>query len=308
MTAEVKCRRIILGIIALSCIYMSAKAQVYISDYKIQKTTKSLFSSYETMMTTYRDEEGEIFVDEFQVNIEFPEKNALDAESEKDVREKITQITIGNTSTSTPNEIINEYISKSFLSKYNTHLIFGDNECKTFISNTKSKNLLISDDMLWEPSAYNTLSGKLICLTNTFLSYSIVVESCNAMTCLRKETTFVYDIIHKRFLSESDFVLPEKIEVYTEQIRNNMTREQKLAYNKQDIGINGNFYIDEYGITYVFNSDKYLDEFEATIHVLLDAKMVRQQTKTESIVYKFFNIGQVERTKAKKQNKTVAIN
>ena len=87
-----------------------------------------------------------------------------------------------------------------------------------------------------------------------------------------------------------------------------MTREQKLAYNKAEINYNSNFYIDEYGLTYVFNSDKYLDEYEATIHVQLNGKYIRQLTKTESVVYKFFNIGQVERAKAKKQNKTVAIN
>ncbi|MBO7132845.1 MAG: hypothetical protein J6W06_01620 [Bacteroidales bacterium] len=304
----VKCKRIVLTVIALSCMYVSANAQVYISDYKINKTTKCLFSSYETTMTTYRDEGGDIFVEEFRANIEFPENNALDAESEKDIKEKITQIIIGKSYVSTPNEILNEYISKSFLSKYETHKIFGDNECNSFIANTKSKSLLISDEMLWEPSAYEILTGKLICQTNMFISYSVIVESCNAMTCLRKETTFVYDIIHKKFLKESDFVLPEKLEAYTELIKNTMTREQKIAYNKQNINSNGNFYIDDNGLTYVFNSDKYLDEFEATIHVLLDAKLVRQQVKSESIVYKYFNIGQVERAKAKKQNKTVAIN
>ena len=284
------------------------EAQVYISDYKVTKTAKTLFSSYETTLTTYREEGGDIFVDEFRANIEFPEKNALDAVSEKDVTDKIAQLLIGNSSNTLPNEIINEYISKNFLAKYSSHKIFGDNECNNFIASTKSKNLLISDEMLWEPSAYEILTGKLICQTNMFISYSVIVESCNAMTCLRKETTFVYDIIHKKFLKESDFVLPEKLEAYTELIKNTMTREQKIAYNKQNINSNGNFYIDDNGLTYVFNSDKYLDEFEATIHVLLDAKLVRQQVKSESIVYKYFNIGQVERAKAKKQNKTVAIN
>ena len=306
MMVEVKCRRFILTIITLSCIYASAEAQVYVSDYKISKAAKSLFSSYETTMTTYRDDDGDIFVDEFQANIEFPEKNALDSESEKDIKEKIAQLIIGNNSISTPNEIINEYITNVFLTKYNSHKIFGDNECNTFISNTKSKDQLISDDMLWEPSSYEILTGKLICQTSTFISYSIIKESCNAMTCLRKETTFVYDIVHKKFLKESDFVLPEKLEAYNELIKTSMTREQRIAYNKQDIGVNGNFYIDEYGITYIFNSDKYLDEFEATIHVLLDPKIIRQQTKNDSIVYKFFNIGQVERAKAKKQNKPTA--
>ena len=102
--------------------------------------------------------------------------------------------------------------------------------------------------------------------------------------------------------------LPEKIESYSELLKKTITREQRIAYNKTNIDYNGNFYIDEYGITYVFNSDKYLDEFDATIHVLLDPKIVRQQAKNESIVYKFFNIGQVERAKAKKQNKTIATN
>ncbi len=167
---------------------------------------------------------------------------------------------------------------------------------------------MLSDEMLWEPAYYGTISGKLIFQTNMFLSYSITEKSCNAMTCIRKETTFVYDIVNKRFLTENDFLLPEKTNDYLELIRNTMTREQKLAYNKAEINYNSNFYIDEYGLTYVFNSDKYLDEYEATIHVLLNGKYIRQLTKTESVVYKFFNIGQVERAKAKKQNKTVAIN
>ena len=307
MMAET-CKRIAVLFFIFSYFCISTKAQVYISDYKVTKTAKTLFSSYETTLTTYREEGGDIFVDEFRANIEFPEKNALDAVSEKDVTDKIAQLLIGNSSNTLPNEIINEYISKNFLAKYSSHKIFGDNECNNFIASTKSKNLLISDEMLWEPSSYNILTGKLIFQTNTFLSYSVVTETCNAMTCIRKETTFVYDILHKKFLKESDFILPEKLGAYTDLIKNAMTREQKIAYNKQDVGANGNFYIDEYGMTYVFNSDRYLDEFEATIHVQLDAKMVRLQSKPESIVYKFFNIGQVERAKAKKQNKAVTAN
>ena len=176
------------------------------------------------------------------------------------------------------------------------------------MSNIKSKNPAMSDEMLWEPSHYGILTGKLTCQTNMFLSYSITEKTCNAMTCIRKETAFVYDIVNKRFLTENDFLLPDKAEAYSELIRSTITREQKLAYNKPEINYNGNFYLDEFGLTYVFNSDKYLDEYEATIHVLLNAKYVRQLTKPESVVYKFFNIGQVERVKAKKQNKAVTIN
>ena len=109
-------------------------------------------------------------------------------------------------------------------------------------------------------------------------------------------------------MTENDFLLPDKSEAYLEQIRSTMTREQKLTYNKSEINYNGNFYIDEFGLTYVFNSDKYLDEYEATIHILLNPKYIRQMLKPESIVYKFFNIGQVERAKAKKQNKAIVIN
>ena len=308
MTAEVKCRRIILGIIALSCIYVSAKAQVYITDHKINKTTKCLFSEYETSFSTYRLEDGDIYVDEFIVDIELPESGSLDEVSEKDIREKISSIVIGDAGEVNPETLIDRYISEKLLSKYETHKIIGDKECSNFISTIKSKNSIMSDDMLWEPAYYGSITGKLIFQTNMFISYSITEKSCNAMTCIRKETTFVYDIVNKRILSENDFLLPDKANEYLELIRNTMTREQKLAYNKQEINYNSNFYIDEYGLTYVFNSDKYLDEYEATIHVLLNPKFIRQQTKTESIVYKFFNIGQVERAKAKKQNKTVAIN
>jgi len=308
MTAEVKCRRIILGIIALSCIYVSAKAQVYITDHKINKTTKCLFSEYETSFTTYRLEDGDIYVDEFIVDMELPESGSLDEVSEKDIREKISAIVIGDGKETNPENLIEKYITEKYLSKYETHKIIGDNECNTFISTIKSKNSMLSDEMLWEPAYYGSISGKLIFQTNMFLSYSITEKSCNAMTCIRKETTFVYDIVNKKFLSENDFLLPDKTEAYLELIRSTMTREQKLAYNKPEVNYNSNFYIDEYGITYVFNSDKYLDEYEATIHVLLNPKYVRQQTKTESIVYKFFNIGQVERAKAKKQNKAIATN
>ena len=308
MTAEVKCRRIILGIIALSCIYVSAKAQVYISDHKINKTTKCLFSEYETSFSTYRLEDGDIYVDEFIVDMELPESGALDEVSEKDIREKISAIVVGDGKETNPENLIEKYITEKYLSKYETHKIIGDNECNTFISTIKSKNSMLSDEMLWEPAYYGSISGKLIFQTNMFLSYSITEKSCNAMTCIRKETTFVYDIVNKRFLSENDFLLPDKANEYLELIRNTMTREQKLAYNKPEVNYNSNFYIDEFGITYVFNSDKYLDEYDATIHVLLNPKYVRQQAKTESIVYKFFNIGQVERAKAKKQNTAVAIN
>ncbi|MBQ1606632.1 MAG: hypothetical protein II088_07455 [Bacteroidales bacterium] len=308
MTAEVKCRRIILGIIALSCICVSTKAQVYISDHKINKTTKCLFSEYETSFSTYRLEDGDIYVDEFIINMELPESGSLDEVSEKDIRKKISTIVIGDSAEINPENLIDKYISEKFLSKYETHKITGDNECNNFISTIKSKNSMLSDEMLWEPAYYGSISGKLIFQTNMFLSYSITEKSCNAMTCIRKETTFVYDIVNKRFLSENDFLLPEKNEAYLELLRNTMTREQKLAYNKPEVNYNSNFYIDEYGLTYVFNSDKYLDEYEATIHVLLNGKYIRQFTKTESVVYKFFNIGQVERAKAKKQNKTIAIN
>ena len=307
MTAE-KCRRIALGIIALSCICVSTKAQVYISDHKINKTTKCLFSEYETSFSTYRLEDGDIYVDEFIVDMELPENGSLDEVSEKDIREKISAIVIGDAKETNPENLIEKYITEKYLSKYETHKIFGDSECNTFISTIKSKNSMLSDEMLWEPAYYGTISGKLIFQTNMFLSYSITEKSCNAMTCIRKETTFVYDIVNKRFLTENDFLLPEKTNDYLELIRNTMTREQKLAYNKAEINYNSNFYIDEYGLTYVFNSDKYLDEYEATIHVQLNGKYIRQLIKTESVVYKFFNIGQVERAKAKKQNKTVAIN
>lgn len=308
MTAEVKCRRIILGIIALSCIYVSANAQVYITDHKINKTTKCMFSEYETSFSTYRLEDEDIYVDEFIVDMELPESGSLDEVSEKDIREKISTIVIGDGKDTNPENLIEKYITEKYLLKYGTHKIHGDTECENFISNIKSKNPAMSDEMLWEPSHYGILTGKLIYQTNMFLSYSITENTCNAMTCIRKETTFVYDIVNKRFLSENDFLLPDKANEYLDLIRTTMTRDQKLTYNKQEINYNGNFYIDEYGLTYVFNSEKYLDEYEATIHVLLNPKYIRPLFKTESIVYKFFNIGQVERAKAKKQNKIVATN
>lgn len=308
MMVEVKCRNILLIIIALTCIKVSAEAQVYITEHKTSKTTKTAFSEYETTFTTYRQEDGEIFVDEFIVDMELPESGALDEVSEKAIREKISSIVIGDVKETNPNNLIDRYISEKYLSKYSTQKITGNNECNDFITENKSKNPMLSDEMHWEPSHYGIITGKLIFHTNSFISYSIIEKSCNAMTCIRKETAFVYDIINKRFLSENDFLIPEKDNDYLELIRSTMTRNQKLIYNKPDVNYNSNFYIDEYGITYVFNADKYLDENDATIHVILNPKYVRQMVKTESIVYKFFNIGQVERAKAKKQNKAVAIN
>jgi len=307
MTAET-CKRLATIILTLFLLCSSTEAQVYITDHQINKTTKCLFSEYETTFSTYRLEDGDIYVDNFIVDIELPEKGSLDEVSEKDIRKKISAIIIGDSIEITPENLINKYISEKYLSKYETHKITGDTECNNFMSTVKSKNPLMSDEMLWEPAYYGVITGNLIYQTNMFLSYSITEKSCNAMTCIRKETTFVYDIVNKRFLSENDFLLPDKAEAYSELIRSTITREQKLAYNKSEVNYNGNFYIDEFGLTYVFNSDKYLDEYEATIHVLINAKNVRLMTKPESVVYKFFNIGQVERAKAKKQNKTVAIN
>lgn len=307
MTAET-CRRIGTIILALFLLCPVAKSQVYITDHNINKTTKCLFSEYETAFSTYRIEDEEIYVDEFIVDIELPEKGSLDEVSEKDIREKISMIILGKAEILTPNNLIDKYITDKYLSKYETHKIHGDAECENFMSNIKSKNPAMSDEMLWEPSHYGILTGNLIYQTNMFLSYSITEKTCNAMTCIRKETTFVYDIVNKKFLTENDFLLPDKSEAYLEQIRSTMTREQKLTYNKSEINYNGNFYIDEFGLTYVFNSDKYLDEYEATIHILLNPKYIRQMLKPESIVYKFFNIGQVERAKAKKQNKAIVIN
>lgn len=307
MMAET-CRRFGTVILTLFLLCPLAKSQVYITVHNIDKTTKCLFSEYKTAFSTYRIEDEEIYVDEFIVDIELPEKGSLDEVSEKDIKEKISMIILGNAETHTPNDLIDNYITNKYLSKYEVHKIHGDAECENFISNIKSKNPAMSDEMLWEPSYYGILTGNLIYQTNMFLSYSITEKTCNAMTCIRKETAFVYDIVNKRFLTENDFLLPDKTEAYLELIRSTITREQKLAYNKPEVNYNGNFYIDEFGLTNVFNSDKYLDEYEATIHVLINAKYVRQLTKPESVVYKFFNIGQVERVKAKKQNKAIAIN
>lgn len=307
MTAE-KCRRIGTIILTLFLLCQLAKAQVYITDYKINKTEKCLFSEYETTFSTYRTEDGDVFVDEFIVDIELPEKGSLDEVSEKNIYEKISSIINGDTKDLSPEGIINKYIDEKCLSKYETHKIKGDAECNNFMSSIRSKKPMMSEEMLWEPAYYGIVTGKLICQTNMFLSYSVTEKTCNAMTCIRKETVFVYDIANKRFLGENDILLPDKAGAYLELIRSTMTREQKLAYNKSEVNYNGNFYIDEFGLTYVFNSDNYLDEYDATIHVLINAKSVRLMTKPESVVYKFFNIGQVERVKAKKQNKAVAIN
>ena len=161
MTAET-CKRLATIILTLFLLCSSTEAQVYITDHKINKTTKCLFSEYETTFSTYRLEDGDIYVDNFIVDIELPERGSLDEVSEKDIRKKISAIIIGDSIEITPENLINKYISEKYLSKYETHKITGDTECNNFMSTVKSKNPLMSDEMLWEPAYYGVITGNLI--------------------------------------------------------------------------------------------------------------------------------------------------
>ena len=160
------CRRIGLTILTLALLGSLAKAQVYITDYKINKTEKCLFSEYETTFSTYRTEDGDVFVDEFIVDIELPEKGSLDEVSEKNIYEKISSIINGDTKDLSPEGMVKKYIDEKCLSKYETHKIKGDAECNNFMSSIRGKNPMMSEEMLWEPAYYGIVTGKLICQTN----------------------------------------------------------------------------------------------------------------------------------------------
>lgn len=306
MMMEVICKKIMAVAVLVSTAIL-VDAQVYISDFKTAKTQKYFFSAYTLSFETYREEDGDVYVEEFKFDIEFPEPDALDATSKKAIEDRIKTLAFGDASADEPEKLLNANALSACASRYEGKIIKGDSECQNFVSAIKAKNSSADSDLFWEPSYYGKITGKLIYQTNSFVSYSLTKEDCNAMTCLRNETTFVYDIINHRFIIESDFVTPAGITTYSDLIKNAFTREQRITYNKSNINFNGNFYIDEYGITYVFNSDKYLDDFESKIHVRIDPKSFRSTLKQESIVYKFFNIGQVERVKAKKQNKPVTM-
>lgn len=298
-----KCKLFFALIVCLTLCSQSANAQVYITDFKTQKIEKEYFPEYETKFTAYYNEDGMFYVEDFSVKIEFPETELISSDDKEQVRAKIATILLNDATITNQYEIEKQSIEKHFLAKYNQHLVRGNVECEKFLEQVKATNEDASSDLFWEPSFYGRINGELIFYTNSFISYRLVVEKCNAMSCLRSETTIVYDVINKRFVKENDFLPAENLEAFTSLLQTAITREQKLAYNNGQISCNGNFFLDEYGITYVFNSKDYLEEHEAKLYVVLDPKQFRPLLKQESIVYKFFNIGQVERAKAKKQNK-----
>ncbi len=297
------CKNIITTIM-LACAMLAANAQVYVTDFKSSKTQKALFSSYTLSYETYRIEDGEVYVEEFDFDIESPEQQAMDDISRKSIDEKIRQLISIESSSAAYEDLLRDYALFSCRTRYGENCVFGDSECQKFISEIKAKNSAAESDLFWEPSHYGLLTGKLIFQANMFVSYIMTAEECNAMTCLRNEQAFVYDIIGKRFLKESDFVNPQFLSGFSNLINSTITRNQLIDINKTSVDFNGNFFMDEYGLTYVFNSDKYIEQ-GAEVHVILDPKALRPMLLPESVVYKFYNIGQVERAKAKKQNKLI---